>query len=444
MSIPRVAIVGRPNVGKSTIFNRLLKKKEAIIHQTPGITRDRKSKECLLLDEIIFLTDTGGIFSSDDDNFMNHIDSQVNTALDESDFVLLVVDAQGLTGGDRELGELVRKSDKPTLVVANKCDRIKNPDDISEFYELGFDSILGISAEHRINVNQFTDLLYSKLKALKLFKKVKKTEPQNSLSFSLIGRPNVGKSSLLNKILNKDRAIVTPIAGTTRDSIEDHFIYKDVNFKIIDTAGLRRKSKVKESIEFYSTVRAKKSIHESDLTVLLIEPGELITDQDKKICDIVSKEGKSLVFVINKWDLIEEENDETKFLHETKSKIRFQFPALHYVPIITMSAITGRGIKKLLNLLLLVYNNTNFQIDTPKLNKFVESRIRRHLPSKKGKQLKVYYATQVKTAPPTFIFFVNSKKIVTSQFERYITNTMRNEFDFKGTPLVIKFKDRQA
>lgn len=442
MRKPTIAILGRPNVGKSTLFNRLLKSKVAIIDPQAGVTRDRKRANCLLEGREVVIVDTGGIFPSEEDAFSAEIRKQVGMAIDEADFLLLVVEADGVTGADEELAKLARRSGKPLLVVANKCDRVSGAGDLAEAWSLGFEQVIGLSAEHGTNITVFRETLVSLLEELALFEGPDEEELRHkTLSFALIGRPNVGKSSLLNLIARKERSIVSPVAGTTRDSIEDEFDYMDTRFTVIDTAGLRRKSKVRENIEFYSTLRARESIAKADITVLLLEPETLITEQDKKICDIVMETGRGLIFVINKWDLVDNKSD--AYLRELKDKIRFQFPELSFVPLLTTSAVTGRGIKKLLNLLLQVRENSLRRIETGAFNRFVEKELTSYKPSKQGKQLKILYAVQTEVAPPSFTFFINDAKLASTQFRSYIKNTLRSSFELEGVPIFIHFRDRK-
>ena len=441
MHKPKVAILGRPNVGKSTLFNRLLKQKIAIIHPQSGVTRDRKRATCYLEGRAVTLYDTGGVFASEEDDFSGEIKKQVEAAIAESDFLILVVEADGVTGADEELASLIRRMDKPVLIVANKCDRAGGSNDLSEAYTLGFENVIGLSAEHGTNVTQFRTTLSALLEEHGFFEGEGEGDKKSSVSFALIGRPNVGKSSLVNLILQKERSIVSPVAGTTRDSIEDEFEFRDTRFTIIDTAGLRRKSKVRESIEFYSTLRCRESINKADITVLLLEPETLITDQDKKICDIVMEKGRGLIFAINKWDLAAEKTDD--YLRDLKGKIRFQFPELSFVPILTMSALTGRGVKKLLNLILSVRENSLRRIETGAFNRFVEKELTSYIPSKKGRQLKILYAVQTEVAPPSFTFFVNNAKIASTQYRNYIKNNLRRHFNLDGVPVFIHFRDRK-
>lgn len=426
------------------MFNCLLKRREAIIHPQAGVTRDRKLREGILLGQPVYYMDTGGVFQSEEDPFNEQIKLQVMAALEEADLVLFIVEATGITGGDEELATLLRNKGIEPIVVGNKIDRVKNEYALSELYQLGFAEVIGVAAEHNRNINSLRQLVYDRLNATGAFDKVveqQATADDNRLTFALIGRPNVGKSSLVNKILNNDRTIVSPVAGTTRDSIEESFEFKNRRMTIIDTAGLRRRSKVNESIEYYSTLRAKQSINKAALTVLLLEPDTLITEQDKKICDIVAESGKGLIFVINKWDTLEAPDQKT--LRALKERMNYQFPEYQHIPIVTMSALTGRGIKKLLNLLIQVYENFHLKIETSELNRFTEHILKGFLPSKKGKQLKIYYAVQTGIAPPGFTFFLNDAKIASHQYRNYIKNNLRRFFPLEGVPIFIHFRDKK-
>lgn len=439
MNTPRVVILGRINVGKSTLFNRLLKRREAIIHPEPGVTRDRKSAPCRIGDTNFILTDTGGLFSGEPDHYAPEILRQAQAAVQEASLILLVVEAGGLTGSDHEYAALVRKSGKPVLVVANKSDRLPDQESLAEMYELGFEDIVAVSAEHGHNINNLRTHLAGLLATLPPAEQA--AAVPEGVRFVVIGRPNVGKSSLLNRILNQERTIVSAQAGTTRDTIEEGFFYKGRQMVIADTAGLRRRSRVRENVEFYSTVRARSSIERAEVAVLLLEPDTLLTDQDKKICDIVMQAGRGLIFAINKWDLIEDGS--ANVLREKKERLRFLFPELAFVPLLTTSAHSGRGIRKLLNLLLRVQENMQRQIETTVLNRFSADVLSRYSPSRRGKQLKLYYAVQTGTAPPHFTFFVNNATIATPQYEKYVINRLRENFEYDGVPIFVHFRNRK-
>ena len=440
MHIPEIVIVGRPNTGKSTLFNRLAGRRDAVIHPKAGVTRDRKAARITLGDDReLFLIDTGGLFPDDPDAFSGDIERQAQAAIQSSDLIIFLVDASSVTGLDHDFAKMIRRSNKPVLVVANKIDRIKGEDPLTEVHELGFNDVAAISAEHGMNCNQLKEQI-----AVMMARIVPDNDARalrEDISFALIGRPNVGKSSLLNALLKKERAIVSPIAGTTRDSVDDWFVYGDKTFRAIDTAGLRRKARVRENIEYYSTVRTERSVVEADLTVLLLEPETLLTDQDKKIIGMVEEAGKGLIFAINKWDTVEDNS--AGHLRDLVEKIHFQLPEFAWVPVVTVSAVENRGLKKLLNMIVHVHGNTVRRMDTSDLNKFVQNQLKAYAPSKKGKQLKIYYAVQLGTAPPCFTFYVNNATLATVQYIHYIRNTLRKHHEYTGVPIRITIRDKK-
>jgi len=440
MRIPEIVILGRPNTGKSTLFNRLSGRRDAVIHPKAGVTRDRKATRILVREGLeALLIDTGGLFPDDPDDFSGDIERQAQLAIQTADLVIFLVDATAISGLDHDFAEMVRRISKPVLVVANKMDRTRDGVLPPEVYELGFEHIIGISANHGTGNDEL------KLKMAGILEEAVKLEAaqglKEDLSFVLIGRPNVGKSSLVNALLQKERAIVSPIAGTTRDSIDDWFTFGERTFRVIDTAGLRRKSKVREDIEYYSTLRTERSIEEADVTVLLIEPDTLLTDQDKKIIGMVEKAGKGLIFAINKWDTVEDNS--AKHIRDLKDKIEFQLPEFAWVPVTTVSATSGRGLKKLLNLVVHVHGNASRRLETSDLNKFVQQQLKAYAPSKKGKQLKIYYAVQTGTCPPAFTFFVNNATLAGVQYIHYIRNTFRKHHEYSGVPLRITLRDKK-
>jgi len=435
-------IVIRPNVGKSTIFNRLLKKRDAVIHPQAGVTRDRKSADLRLDSQIVELVDTGGIFPDKDEAhaFSDEILIQVNAAIEEAQLIIFIVDATAISGADYDFSEFLHKTGKDVLVIANKYDLIRDDNDLNEIYSLGFASFIPISAEHNINLSTFREKL-SELAAG--FKKIETKEierDKNVISFAIIGRPNVGKSSLVNSILKSERTIVSEIPGTTRDSISEEFTNKGQRFKIIDTAGLRRKSKVKESVEFYSTVRTRNSIRDADITILLIEPDLLITDQDKKIASIVMEEGRALIFAINKWDLID--TSEKLVLEKKIDRVRFRFPSLANIPIVNFSAKTGKGVSKIFKLLQDLHSKMRISIPTSELNRFIKGNLMSHFPTKGLKKLRIYYGTQTGQNPPKFTFFVSKPELATEQYANYIRNRLYDKYNLTGIPLRINFKDK--
>jgi GTPase len=440
MRVPEIVILGRPNAGKSTLFNRLIGRRDAVMHHQPGVTRDRKIAHCALdAEHTARLVDTGGLFPEFEDAFSGKIEKQASLALDAADLALFVVDASAISGLDHELAAMIRKSDTPAILVANKIDRLRESSLPGEVYELGFSEIAAVSAEHGLQCDAL------KLRMIELLGGMDEGDqdalPQADISFALIGRPNVGKSSLMNALLARDRSIISPVAGTTRDSIDDYFSYNDIVFRAIDTAGLRHKARVREDLEFYSTVRAHRSIEEADVNVLLIEEESLLTDQDKKIADAVEKAGRGLVFALSKWDLAQ--NKSSKRIAELKERIRFQLPELSWVPLCTTSAQNAHGLKNLLDTIITVAAGMDKSIETAELNRFVEHELRTKAPSKRGRQLKIYYAVQTGKKPPTITFFVNNALLATPQYIQYIRNSLRKIYTFTGVPLCITLRDKK-
>jgi GTP-binding protein len=439
MRIPEIVIIGRPNAGKSTLFNRLLGRRDAVIHPQAGVTRDRKYTR-LQLDEqhTVALVDTGGLFPDTADDFSRDTRQQAELALQNADLVLFLVDVSAISALDHDLASMIRRSNTPVLLLANKIDRLRDNSLPNEMYEFGFPDVIPISANHGVYCEELKGRLLEFFRAMKADPGA---VPQEDISFALIGRPNVGKSSLMNALLQRERAIVSPIAGTTRDSIDDYFTFGKYTFRAIDTAGLRRKARVREDIEFYSTLRTERSVEEADVTVLLLEEETLLTEQDKKITGMAEKAGSGIIFSINKWDLAEDTS--AKKIRELTDKIRFQLPEFSWVPILTTSAVSKRGLKKLLNMIISVHENVRRSIDTPELNRFVQQELRVQAPAKRGKQLKIYYAVQTGVSPPVFTFFVNNAMLATPQYIQYIRNSLRRCYEYTGVPLYITLRDKR-
>ena len=433
MKKPVVALVGRPNVGKSTIFNRLVGTKISIIEDTPGVTRDRIYGNVKFEDYNFHLIDTGGIDVTNM-QFNDEIKLQASLAIDEADIILFVVDGkEGLTVNDYAARDMLLKSKKEVIVVVNKCDSKLFLDHQYDFYELGFENILYVSGEQDIGIY---DLLIKITSDLPKFEE----EYTDKIKFSIIGRPNVGKSSLVNAILNEDRAIVSNIAGTTRDSIDTPFTYHEKDFIVIDTAGMRKKGKVYENIEKYSLLRSLKAIDRSDVCVIVIDASEGIIEHDKHIAGYAIEAGKAVVIVVNKWDTIENKDEKMK---EFTKEIRNNFQFMPYAPIVFLSALTHKRIHTLIPEVMRVYENTKREVKTNLLNNVLMDAYQLNpAPSYKGKRLKIYFASQVKTCPPTFNIEVNSKGLVHFSYERYLENKIRESFDFSGTPIVLNFKNK--
>ena len=432
MKIPTIALVGRPNVGKSTIFNKLVGEKISIIEDTPGVTRDRIYSEATYKDYKFNVIDTGGIDTSSD-KFNDVIKMQVEIAIDEADVVLFVVDGkEGLTSNDYVVRDMLRSSGKRVIVVINKIDNKKSEENIYDFYELGFDTYIEVSGEHGIGFFELKDEI------VKDFDKKEYNEEDKRVKFSVIGRPNVGKSSLINALLNEDRVIVSDVAGTTRDAIDTVLKYNDEEYVVIDTAGMRKKGKVYENIEKYSLLRSMKAIDRSDVCLLVINAEEGIIEHDKHIAGYVLEKGKGLIIVVNKWDTQKEPN-----IKEYIKKVRNEFQFLRYVPIVFTSALTKKRIHTIMPEVIKVSENIKKEIPTNILNDVINEAYMLNIPpSYKGKRLKIYFTNQSGTKPPKFTFHVNNKGLVHFSYERYLENKIRENFDFEGTPIVLQFKNR--
>ena len=433
MKKPVVALVGRPNVGKSTLFNRLIGSKVAIIEDIPGITRDRIYGTVNFNNYVFHLIDTGGIDLSKE-KFNDEIKVQAELAIDEADVIVFIVDGkEGLTSNDLEVKDMLIKSGKKVIVAINKIDSKLAREHMYDFYELGFDSYINVSAEQNEGIYELLQMITDDFKEYK-------EEENNSIKFSIIGRPNVGKSSLVNAILNEDRVIVSPIAGTTRDAIDTPFVYNKENFIVIDTAGMRKKGKIYETVERYSLLRSMKAIDRSDVCVLVINAEEGIIEHDKHIAGYAIEAGKALVIVVNKWDTIE---DKDKKMKKFEQSIRNNFQFMPYVPIVYLSALTKKRIHTLMPQIIKVYNNSQKVIATNLLNNVIRDAYELNLPpSYKGKRLKIYFCNQVSVAPPTFNIQVNNKGLVHFSYERYLENKIRESFDFEGTPIKLVFKNK--
>ena len=432
MKIPTVALVGRPNVGKSTIFNKLVGEKISIIEDTPGVTRDRIYSEASYKDYKFNVIDTGGIDATSD-KFNDNIKIQVEIAIDEADVVLFVVDGkEGLTSNDYIVRDMLRSSGKRVIVVINKIDNKKSKEHIYDFYELGFDTYLEVSGEHGIGFFELKDEI------VKDFNKKELNDEDKRLKFSVIGRPNVGKSSLINALLNEERVIVSDVAGTTRDAIDTVMRYNDEEYVVIDTAGMRKKGKIYENIEKYSLLRSMKAIDRSDICLLVINAEEGIIEHDKHIAGYILEKGKGLIIVVNKWDTQENPN-----IKEYTKKVRNEFQFLSYVPIVFVSALTKKRIHTIMPEVIKVSENIKKEIPTNVLNDIINEAYMLNIPpSYKGKRLKIYFTNQSGTKPPKFTFHVNNKGLVHFSYERYLENKIRENIDLEGTPIILQFKNR--
>ena len=428
-----VAIVGRPNVGKSTLFNKLIGDRLSIVKNEPGVTRDRLYREMEWSGKEFLLVDTGGLEPKTDDFMMNKIKEQAQVAIDEADVVIFLVDGKaGITGLDEDVANVLRKKDKKVVVAVNKIDNyMRDQENILEFYALGFEEVVGISGEHKINLGDLLDAVISK------FDRKKEKSREEGLKIAVLGRPNAGKSSLVNKLLNEERSIVSDIAGTTRDSIDSSLKYDGETYTLIDTAGIRKQSKIEDSIEYYSVLRAVKSIKRADVCVLMLDATELLTEQDKRVAGLIYEERKPIIIAINKWDLIEKDNTSVKKFTEL---VKADLPFLSYAPIITISALTGKRTINILEQAKFINEEYHKKITTGLLNQILSEMIAQNpVPTRKGRAVKINYATQVSQAPPKFVFFANNPELIHFSYQRYIENKLREYFGFEGCPIDIVF-----
>ena len=431
--MPTVALVGRPNVGKSTIFNKLVGKKISIIEDTPGVTRDRIYGDVTYNNYKFHLIDTGGIDVGNED-FNKEITVQASLAIDEADVIVFIIDGkEELNRNDFVIRDMLIKSGKKIVLAANKIDNEKRKNDIYNYYELGFDNIIPISGEHNLGISDLLDEITSDFHPYE-----QEILEDNKIKFCVIGRPNVGKSSLVNAIVNEEKSIVSNIAGTTREAVDTPFTYDKEEYVIIDTAGIRKSGKIYENIEKYSVIRAMKAIERSNVCVVVINAEEGIIEHDKHIASYALEAGKPIVLVVNKWDT---KKDET--IAEYTKLMRNEFQFLSYVPIVFLSAKTKKRIHTLMPEIKKVYENSKKEIKTSILNDVIrDAVILNQPPSYKGKRLKIYFVSQKGTMPPRFVFNVNSKNLVNFSYERYLENKIRESFDFEGTPIQIEFKNR--
>ena len=431
-----ICLVGKPNVGKSTIFNKLIKENKAIIMDEPGITRDRIYGTVNYKDYSFLLIDTGGI-DYGKGNFNKDIILQAEIAIEESDIILFVVDGrEDLTIQDYKVRDMLIKTDKKVIVLLNKLDNVKLQEErIYYYYELGFEHIIPISAAHSLGFGEMMDSLIEGLT-------VSDEVEEDILKFSIIGRPNVGKSSLINAILNQERSIVSNIAGTTRDAIDTRFKYNGEEYVVIDTAGMRKKGKIFEAVEKYSLIRSLKAIERSNVCVLVIDASEGIIEHDKHIASYALEAGKGLVLVVNKWDVIENKDTEMK---KWKELIAAEFKFMPFVNIVFLSAKTKKRLHTLMPEIINAYNNNHKEIKTSLLNNVITDATNLHeAPGYKGKKLKIYFSSQTGICPPKFTFRCNNKGLVHFSYERYLENTIRKNFDFSGTPIILQFKNRNG
>ncbi|MDB8820794.1 ribosome biogenesis GTPase Der [Peptostreptococcus anaerobius] len=434
---PIVAIVGRPNVGKSTLFNKLTGTKISIVEDTPGVTRDRIFGEVEWLNKYFTIIDTGGIEPESDDIIISQMRNQAMLAVDMAHVILFVVDGKGgLTAADREVADILRKTNKPVLLVVNKIDSKIQWDNVYDFYELGLDMPFAVSGANAIGLGDLLDEI------VKNFPDGLNTEyDEDVIKVAITGKPNAGKSSILNNILGEERVIVSPIAGTTRDAIDTYFEQGDNKFLLIDTAGIRRRSKVYENVERFSVIRSMSAVDRADVVLIVIDATEGVTEQDTKIAGIAHDEGKACIFVVNKWDLVEKDN---KTMGNYKMSIREKFPFMAYAPIVFVSAVTNQRIAKILETVVYVSSEQNKRVSTSVLNQVIaEAVMLNQPPSDKGRRLKIYYGTQTGVKPPTFTLFINDKELTHFSYTRYIENRMRENFGYEGTSIRIDYKQKR-
>lgn len=438
MSRPVIAIVGRPNVGKSTLFNKLIGKRLSIVDDTPGVTRDRIYGDCEWLGRNMLLVDTGGIEPYSDDIILSQMRRQAQLAIESADVIVLVTDVRsGVVATDTEVAQMLQKSGKPIVLCVNKCDTIGDvPPDFYEFYNLGLGDPVAVSSVHGHGTGDLLDEI------IKYLPDEEQGEyDEDKIKVAVIGKPNVGKSSLINAISGEERAIVSNIAGTTRDSTDTLISNEYGEFVFIDTAGLRRKSKVEDQIEKYSVIRARMAVERADVCVIMIDGTEGFTEQDSKVAGIAHDLGKACIITVNKWDAVDKDG---KTMDKERKKLMNDFGFMSYAPIIFISAKTGQRLDRLFELIKFVNEQNSMRISTGKLNEVLSAATTRvQPPTDKGKRLKIYYMTQASTRPPTFVCFVNSKDLFHYSYQRYIDNQIREVFGLEGTPTRFVIRERE-
>ena len=438
MSKPIVAIVGRPNVGKSTLFNQIGKKRISIVDDMPGVTRDRIYLDATWLERSFVMIDTGGIEFSENDKIMSSMRDQAKLAMDEADVIVFVVDGRtGLTTSDEEVGKMLRTTKKPVILAVNKIDSPKQENDIYEFYNLGLGDPIPIAAANALNLGDLLDAVVAAFPD-----NTDEDEESDEIRIAVIGRPNVGKSSLVNALLGEERVIVSDIPGTTRDAIDTHFTKDDIKFTLIDTAGMRRKANIDEAIEHYSVLRSLRAIDRSDVVLMVINAVEGITDQDTKIAGYAHDSGKGVILVVNKWDIYENKDEKStlRFTEDLREKIGF----LQYAPVLYTSALTGQRVHRVTDLVKYVADQQSMRIKTSVLNELLRDAIAINPPpSYKGRPLKVLFMTQAGIKPPKFIIFVNDPELMHFSYLRFLENKIRETFGFEGAPLKLIVRGRK-
>ena len=438
MSKPIVAIVGRPNVGKSTLFNRIIGGRTAIVEDTPGVTRDRIYRDSQWLDRPFTLIDTGGIdFTGKEDSMLGLVRKQAELAVREADVIMFVVDGrQGLIAADEDIAEMLRRSKKPVIFVVNKIEDFRNKELLADMYRLGLGEPLPVSAAHGLNIGDLLDAIFEHIPGAR----EEESEP-DVIKIAFVGRPNVGKSSLVNVILGQERVIVSAVAGTTRDAIDTPFEKEGQRYMLIDTAGMRKKGNIDEDTERYSVMRALKAIDRCDVALIVIDASEGVAEQDKRIAGYIQESGKGSIILVNKWDLIEKDEKTMKKFEES---LRTELGFMQYAPTLFVSALTRQRVVKIFEVVDFVAEQTTHRINTSVLNEVISEAVQvTPPPSEKGKRLKVLYCTQVGIKPPNFVFFVNNPALLHFSYRRYLENVLRKNFGFEGVPIRLTVKRRE-
>lgn len=437
--LPVVAIVGRPNVGKSTFFNRVIRKKLSITDNQPGVTRDRIYHDTYWNNKEFLLMDTGGLIEDSEDVMQSVIREQVHLGVEEADVIILMCDVTtGVTHADSDIANILHKKGKTVVAAVNKVDNQKREMQVSEFYSLGFENVIGVSG---LNGRAIGDLLDEVVKLLP--DKEESPEEEDIINIAVIGKPNVGKSSFVNALIGYEKVAVSDIAGTTRDATDTLIEFNEKKYNLIDTAGLRRKSQIKHNIEFYSTLRTDRSIHRADVVFLILDAQEKFTRQDIRIIELAFEKGKPVLLLLNKWDLIEE--DQYKYYQEINELINDKIQEVRKIPIMSMSALTKKRITKTLAYADKLFHKASIRIQTSLFNKFIKTITDKFPPSSSsGKRCKIYYATQASTSPPLFVIFTNNPDLITESYRRYIRNNIYDNFDFDGIPVKISYRNREG
>lgn len=437
MARPVVAIVGRPNVGKSTLFNKLVGARLSIVDDKPGVTRDRIYGDCEWLGHRFLLVDTGGIEPRADDVILSQMRAQANIAIATADVIVLVTDLRsGVVATDQDVANMLQKSGKPVILCVNKCDSVGAPDpEFYEFYNLGMGDPIAVSAVHGHGTGDLLDAVIAYFPP-----EIEEEEEDDTIKVAVIGKPNVGKSSLINRISGQERAIVSDIAGTTRDATDTRIENQYGKFTFIDTAGIRRKSKVTDAIEKYSIIRARTAVERANVCVIMIDATEGFTEQDSKVAGIALDQGKGCIVVVNKWDAVEKDGNT---MREYKEKLAVDFAFMKFAPFVFISAKTGQRVDRLFEQIAYVYAQSTMRISTGKLNEILGAATARvQPPTDKGKRLKIYYMTQASVCPPTFVFFVNNAQLFHFSYQRYLENQIREVFGLEGTPVRFIIRER--